>query len=338
MKKTVTLEPGESKQLTFSFTPAQAGGYIASVNGLLGSFTVLPVPVPPVYTCAYCGATFDTEAELVAHLASAHPQLPPIYTCPECGAMFSTEAELIAHIEAEHPEVPPPPPSYLTSLYGRITDVDTGNPLPGVSATLDGIVSGVSNSSGYYELSGFVPIYGIAKQWKTISFTKDYYGTITRDVSGLSGDVRMDIKMKQVAYPCPKCGATFPTQAELDAHLATAHLDWNFTGSLGGRCTEYYPDYNVCYKADIDYSISNPNAPNFRWHVIGWDRYYTNWYERSGNGPSSGRAFSCSGGARLYAHPDPNARLQGYASEAGGFVQESDFKLVASIGVEGLKP
>ncbi len=36
------------------------------------------------------------------------PPPPPEYVCPYCGASFETQAELDAHIEAEHPDEPPP--------------------------------------------------------------------------------------------------------------------------------------------------------------------------------------------------------------------------------------
>ena len=41
MKKTVTLEPGETKRVVFSFTPETPGTYAVSVDGLSGLFDVL---------------------------------------------------------------------------------------------------------------------------------------------------------------------------------------------------------------------------------------------------------------------------------------------------------
>ena len=43
MKKTVTLNPGESKAVTFTYTPNVARSYQVMINGLTGSFVVLPV-------------------------------------------------------------------------------------------------------------------------------------------------------------------------------------------------------------------------------------------------------------------------------------------------------
>lgn len=42
MKKTVTLNPGESKTITFQFTPNQAKTFIVLVNGLTDTFRALP--------------------------------------------------------------------------------------------------------------------------------------------------------------------------------------------------------------------------------------------------------------------------------------------------------
>jgi hypothetical protein len=107
---------------------------------------------------------------------------------------------------------------------------------------------------------------------------------------------------------------------------------WNFTGGLGAICVQYFDNpSDACYIADISYSINNPSAPNFKWVIIYWDYGWTNTYQRGGNGPASG-TVRCSGGAILYAHPDPNAVLAGYWSEAGGFVQTSNFKEIARIG------
>ena len=45
MKKTVTLNPGESRVITFSFSPTVAKTYSISVDGLTGSFVAHEVPV-----------------------------------------------------------------------------------------------------------------------------------------------------------------------------------------------------------------------------------------------------------------------------------------------------
>ena len=42
--KTVTLDPGESREVTFTFTPTVAKVHMVSVDGLTGSFNVLELP------------------------------------------------------------------------------------------------------------------------------------------------------------------------------------------------------------------------------------------------------------------------------------------------------
>jgi hypothetical protein len=78
-EQTVTLEGWGSQVVSFQATPSEAKTYQVSVNGLTGSFTAVAEGVPPtVYTCSYCGATFATNEELQAHIASAHPEQPPV--------------------------------------------------------------------------------------------------------------------------------------------------------------------------------------------------------------------------------------------------------------------
>jgi len=47
MKKTVTLNPGESKLVSFEFKPQEAKTYQVLVNGLSGSIIAVPAVVPP---------------------------------------------------------------------------------------------------------------------------------------------------------------------------------------------------------------------------------------------------------------------------------------------------
>jgi len=44
MKKTVSLNPGESKVVTFTYTPTVAKGYTVSADGLSGTFLAIEVP------------------------------------------------------------------------------------------------------------------------------------------------------------------------------------------------------------------------------------------------------------------------------------------------------
>lgn len=72
--------------------------------GLAGALglAALAWAAPPEeeYVCPYCGATFATYEELVAHIQSQHPGA---YLCPYCGATFNTYEELVAHVQSVHP-------------------------------------------------------------------------------------------------------------------------------------------------------------------------------------------------------------------------------------------
>ena len=66
---------------------------------------------------------------------------------------------------------PIPPP--VTTLYGVVTDADTGNPIQGVKVTINGLVT-YTNSSGAYGFEGLTP------GSYTITFEKDGYETLIR--------------------------------------------------------------------------------------------------------------------------------------------------------------
>lgn len=67
--------------------------------------------------------------------------------------------------------VPIPPP--VASLYGVVTDADTGVPISGVKVTIDGL-STYTNASGEYGFEGLEP------GAYTIIFEKAGYETLTR--------------------------------------------------------------------------------------------------------------------------------------------------------------
>ena len=76
-EQSVTLNPGESKQVSFEATPHEARTYHVSVNGLTGSFVAAEAPPPtPLVPCVYCGATFSTEQELISHMEANHSGSP----------------------------------------------------------------------------------------------------------------------------------------------------------------------------------------------------------------------------------------------------------------------
>ena len=59
----------------------------------------------------------------------------------------------------------------VASLYGVVTDIETGEPIGGVKVTIDGIVT-YTNSSGEYAFDGLTP------GAYTITFEKEGYETV----------------------------------------------------------------------------------------------------------------------------------------------------------------
>ncbi|MBA7475784.1 hypothetical protein ES704_02712 [subsurface metagenome] len=61
----------------------------------------------------------------------------------------------------------------VASLYGVVTDIETGEPIGGVKVTIDGIVT-YTNASGAYGFEGLTP------GGYTITFEKDGYETVIK--------------------------------------------------------------------------------------------------------------------------------------------------------------
>lgn len=56
------------------------------------------------FRCSACGAEFETQEALDAHVRQEHPeQQTASFRCPACGAEFETQEELDEHTKAEHP-------------------------------------------------------------------------------------------------------------------------------------------------------------------------------------------------------------------------------------------
>lgn len=69
--KKVTLYPGETQEVAFSYTPVEARTYYVTIDGLSGSFKAVALLGP--WQCPVCGARFATYSEISAHLSAAHP-------------------------------------------------------------------------------------------------------------------------------------------------------------------------------------------------------------------------------------------------------------------------
>lgn len=70
--------------------------------------------------------------------------------------------------------VPSAVPPTTATLYGAVSDASTGEPLQGVSVTVDGATPHITDSSGYYSFTG------LSVGGHTVTFTKTDYNTETR--------------------------------------------------------------------------------------------------------------------------------------------------------------
>ncbi|MBA7543124.1 hypothetical protein ES705_35451 [subsurface metagenome] len=99
-EQSVTLQPGESKLVSFEATPTKARTYQVSVNGLTGSFKAT---IAVTYYCPYCGGASTSLDEFLTHIRSVHFPVPEdYYFCNYCGAEFGTLDGLLDHFISEH--------------------------------------------------------------------------------------------------------------------------------------------------------------------------------------------------------------------------------------------
>ena len=123
-------------QLAAGIGGAVAAGLIAVK--LAGAFKPPEGEVPPVYTCPTCGATFSTQAELNAHIASAHPgTTPPTY--------HALTVEVVGRAKAGAYEVAKYP------IDGAM--VALSGPQPGQKVTVGGSVNWASLKDGTYSVT-----------------------------------------------------------------------------------------------------------------------------------------------------------------------------------------
>lgn len=111
-EQSVTLQPGESKAVSFEATPHEVRTYHVAVDGLSGSFTVVEAPI--LYPCAYCPEKFATLDELEAHQRAAHPEMVEAaggriyYLCPYCSWGGWYRWDLYRHLWYHRPDIPKP--------------------------------------------------------------------------------------------------------------------------------------------------------------------------------------------------------------------------------------
>ena len=134
-------------------------------------------------------------------LAVSRAAPPTVYTCPHCGAEFDTEEELLAHIELEHPELPPPA---LANLYGVVTDAETGAPLANVSVQLwspDGaelLLFTTTDSGGYYSMANISPGSYL------IRLEKEGYEAVVSDIALVEGNNELNVEMLLIRVAAPQ--------------------------------------------------------------------------------------------------------------------------------------
>jgi len=149
----------------------------------------------------------------------------------------------------------------------------------------------------------------------------DIYGRIPRNYLGgtvLSAGRQVSLEVSVGPYPLPpEEPVTHRWYAESEYRYVREYPDsyYSFSGGLSGRCLRYWqPPETGCCSALIDYTV-NGVAPNFRWYIDYWQLYRTSSLSKRGNGPASGtlsfegptgEPTGVTGGAVLYAHPDPN--------------------------------
>jgi len=90
--------------------------------------------------------------------------------------------------------IPPPPPPGLANLYGKVTDAVTGNAIPGVLVTLDG-VQAYTDSGGNYGFTNIDP------RSYHVTLQKEGYEVSSKDITIHEGDNPLNIQMVPIVVP-----------------------------------------------------------------------------------------------------------------------------------------
>jgi uncharacterized short protein YbdD (DUF466 family) len=92
------------KALTYLLTVAVALGFAVAIVGC-------ETKEVAEFACTEegCDAVCETQEELDAHMAEAHPTEEPVveeedFVCEECEMLFLTEDEYVEHMKTVHPE------------------------------------------------------------------------------------------------------------------------------------------------------------------------------------------------------------------------------------------
>ena len=156
VQQSVTLNPGESKLISFEAVPAEAKTYQVSVDGLAGSFRAVAAG--------------------------------------------------------------PLPPAGEASIWGYVTESLTGVAVPDVSITLDGLVR-KTYWAGQYEIRD------IAAQKYRITFSKEGYESVSRDVIATVEGTELNISLPPIIPAKPTLVYAYPAEAQM-ASGGTGYINY----------------------------------------------------------------------------------------------------------------
>ena len=163
------LESDESKDVSFPVTmPVTLGTYpvyldVSSDGALLGHYKatedVIIIPTPPgvLVPCVYCGTTFTSEEELIAHMELKHPGRPYIISVylPQSWIYQSRLTKLTAVPFNIKVYVPPSEGHYLfiSGIGGSMSSLTIYGSAPGFHELNSSILGYQAGPGGYAPLA-----------------------------------------------------------------------------------------------------------------------------------------------------------------------------------------
>lgn len=286
-EQSVSLQPGESKLVSFQAVPTKAQTYQVVVDGLTGSFTATPVPTPSLATlygrvtdsvigAPVAGAEVRVLAGAIIKGATTQadgtylvPDLSPgatIWACLADGYNIITD-QPITLVEGNNElnvaltpigGPPPPPPPGLANFYGIVTNATTATPIAGALVDLSGMPR-YTNSTG-----GFLFQYLTPGQY-ALTVSKEGYSEFRINLMVAEGNNQYNVNLTQQAPPGAvtidkfemMCEFTngygvIHTRITLTNHTNQTFIDNTPTGPTGGLVVQMGAD---AFKAPAtDYS------------------------------------------------------------------------------------
>ncbi len=146
-EQSVTLQPSESKVVSFEATPTKARTYQVSVNGLTGSFVATEVRY--LVPCVYCRGTFATEEQLIGHMESKHRGKPYLVSA------YLPQAYVEQSRPARHSTAPFSAKGYVPNnrYYQFLTYISSDAYAGGVRIQ--------GKPAGFYEVGASIRSYGV---------------------------------------------------------------------------------------------------------------------------------------------------------------------------------